>query len=318
MPTRLGDLDEAAVLAAFEDVLPHGVHTVVSRGDDAAELRVPGERLVITTDSMIEHTDFYRQWSTPFDLGWKLVAVNLADVAAMGAVPLGLVVAVGAPADYLLDDLVDIARGMSAAVTTLAPGVGIVGGDLARARALTLVATATGYLEHSAITRAGARSGDVVAVAGDLGRAYRGFLALDQRGRDVHGAPDASRAQALRDDPDVQAQLRPQPPIGAGLAAASAGAHALIDVSDGLVKDALRIARASSVRIVFNEEFFAGLPESSLWGGEDHALLGTFDASSPLPPDFVAMGIVESGEPAVWLGQTPLDERGWETFRGQL
>ena len=318
MSERLDQLSEAEILAAFLPRLPVGTHTQIGPGDDAAVVRIPGEQLVITTDSLIEGTEFHRAWSSPFDIGWKAAAINLADVAAMGGEPVALVVAVAAPSDFLLDDLCGIADGLAAAVAELAPGTGVVGGDLARAPQLSLSVTATGLLHSLPVSRSGARAGDTVAIAGQLGQAAAGFELLQLHAIDDTGLPDAAAAAAIRDRPVVQAQLRPRPPVHLGPAAAAAGAHAMIDVSDGLVKDALRIARASGVVLDLDAGYFAALPATALWGGEDHALLACFGADSALPEGFVAIGSVRAGGPGVQLGGQPLVEHGWETFRGQL
>lgn len=303
------------MLAEIIPLLPRGSATEVGPGDDAAVMGVPG-RLVVTTDSMIEGPDFRRAWSEPFDIGWKIAAVNLADIAAMGAVPTGLVIAFAAPPETPLDDLVGIARGLAAACELLAPGVGVVGGDLASAPVLTLVATAFGQLEGSPVLRSGAQPGDVVAVAGTLGQAAQGLQLLFTEAVNELGEPDAALAAQLKAaHPElIAAQLRPEPPLAAGLLAAQHGVHAMMDVSDGLAQDAARLAVASGVGIRFDLQAFAADHAFELYGGEDHALLATFAPETVLPAGFRIIGEVTAETGVVRFGEALVEQRGWEAL----
>jgi len=132
---------------------------------------------------MIHGPDFRLAWSTPFDLGWKAAASNLSDIAAMGAVPTALVVAIAAPPDSAIALLEGIADGLREACAVMAPGCGVVGGDLSVSETLTIAVTAFGDLEGRApVTRSGAKVGDIVAVAGDLGVAAAGLRMLFEHG----------------------------------------------------------------------------------------------------------------------------------------
>jgi thiamine-monophosphate kinase len=295
MSDTLGSVGELAALARIIPLLPESAATILGPGDDAAVLATADGRVVITTDMMIHGPDFRTAWSTMHDLGFKAAATNLSDIAAMGARPTALVVALAAPADTPVADLEALAGGLRDGCEALAPGCGVIGGDLSVSATLTIAVTAFGDLDDRApVTRSGARPGDVIAVSGPLGLAAEGLRLLFERGVDVHGVPDAAAAVRLRAEHPVSlaAQLTPQPPIADGVAAALAGASAMLDLSDGLALDARRIARASNVSLdlfsshVRHVALAHGLDPAApaalaLTGGEDHSLLATF------PPEVV-------------------------------
>lgn len=310
----LETLGEAGVLARIFPRLPAAASELLGPGDDAAVLAAPDGRFVVTTDTLVHGPDFRFAWSTPEDLGWKSAAVNLADVAAMGAVPSGLVVALAAPASTPVAVLEGIADGFRGACEALAPGCGVVGGDLAVSDTFVVAVTAFGDLEGRApVRRSGARIGDVVALAGELGRAARGLELLFSEATDAAGEPDAELAIAARAaHPDIAAQLRPSPPVAAGRAAAAAGATSMIDISDGLALDARRVARASGVALDLEPGAIGS--RLALVGGEDHALLATFPPSAGLPEGFHAFGRVVAGEGLLLAGAS-FDERGgWDPY----
>jgi thiamine-monophosphate kinase len=297
-------------------------HALVGPGDDSAVISAPDGRFTVTTDTLIEGHDFKLDWSTGYDLGWKAVASNLADVAAMGAVPTALVVALSVPGTTPVTWLEHFADGLKAACLALAPGCGVVGGDLAASEQVMISVAAHGSLEgREPVLRSGAQIGDIVAVAGTLGRAAAGLALLESGNRDAVSAYDDL----------VNIQRRPNPPIQAGVAAAIAGATAMLDLSDGLARDAARIAKASSVTIQIDpmhlQGFEAVLEESAraieanpsdwvIGGGEDHSLLATFPAGATLPRAFKPIGVVLPQGPApVMLGAQALPERGWDSSR---
>lgn len=325
-PDALGSVGELAALARIIPRLPPSAVTELGPGDDAAVLAAPDGRFVVTTDMMIHGPDFRLAWSSMHDLGWKAAATNLSDIAAMGARPTSLVVALAAPAETPVADLEAFADGLADACAALAPGCGVVGGDLSVSHTLTIAVTAFGDLEGRApVRRDGARPGDIVAVSGPLGLAAQGLALLFELGVDETGAPDASAAARLRSEHPVPlaAQLAPHPPIADGPAAAIAGATAMLDLSDGLALDARRVARASGVVIDLDGRALAehGTGLLALTGGEDHSLLATFPPSVPLPAGFSAVGIVAAlderagGHPAVLVDGHVVDERGgWDPF----
>jgi thiamine-monophosphate kinase len=152
----LGEIGEGEALAQILPLLPPAPAVALGPGDDAALLLTPDSRVVISTDMMIEGPDFRLDWSTPEQVGWKAIASNAADIAAMGATPTAFQLAVAAPESTPLSVLQGIARGMSDAIHALTPGAGVTGGDLSRAPVITLCVTVLGDLGgRNPVTRAG-------------------------------------------------------------------------------------------------------------------------------------------------------------------
>ncbi len=194
----LAEVGEGETLRRIFPRLPHAAAELLGPGDDAAVVAAPDGRFVVTTDMMVHGPDFRTAWSTPHDLGWKAAMTNLADVAAMGARPTALVVAIAAPLDTPVEALLGIADGLRDGCAAAAPGCGVVGGDLSVSSALTLTVTAFGDLEGRApVTRSGAHPGDVLAVAGALGRAGAGIWLLFRDG--VTGAAGGWSAGAVEE-----------------------------------------------------------------------------------------------------------------------
>lgn len=297
--------------------LPESVATLVGPGDDAAVLAAPDGRYVVTTDMMVHGPDFRLAWSSPEDLGWKAAATNLSDVAAMGAVPTALVVAIAAPPSLPVAALEAFADGLRAGCAALAPGCGVVGGDLSASDTLTIAVTAFGDLQgRPPVLRSGARPGDVVAVSGRLGAAAAGLRLLFAEAVDAGGEPDAeSFRRVLAEHPElIDAQLRPRPPIADGPLAADAGATAMLDLSDGLALDARRVAEASGVSIDLDPGALGDDPVTALTGGEDHGLLACFPAGTSLPGGFRPVGLVRDGS-GLLVGGRPFVERGgWDPY----
>jgi thiamine-monophosphate kinase len=316
----VGELGERAVLARILPLLPQSNGVSVGPGDDSAVISIDGGQVVSTCDMMVEGPDFRRDWSTPYDLGWKAMASNLADIAAMGAVPRGVIVAVAAPPDTRADFMEEIARGISAGLAAMAPGCGVIGGDLSASAVLTLAVTVLGDLEgRRPILRSGARPGDVVAHIGQLGSSERGLRILASATEGSGGElPSDLRDGLRRDNPDVAHHLAPVAPIAAGPIAAIAGASAMMDVSDGLILDATRMAEASGVAI----DFLASVihSEEVATGGEDHGLLVTFPPDVVLPDGFRRMGKVVDLKKAlvpvtVEGKKPPWRSAGWDPYR---
>ncbi len=326
----LGELGEAAVLRRIFPRLPDAAVALIGPGDDAAVLAAPDGRYVVTTDTMVHGPDFRLAWSTPHDLGWKAAATNLSDIAAMGARATALVIAVAAPPETPVALLEGLADGLRDACAALAPGCGVVGGDLSVSATLVIAVTAFGDLEgRDAVLRSGAKPGDIVAVSGSLGLAAEGLALLFERAIDADGMPDAVRARALRSEfaAALDAQLTPRPPLADGIAAALAGATAMLDISDGLAIDARRIADASGVAIDLDSSAI-GSP-AALAGGEDHALLATFPAAvstvasvpsalaepgSSLPGGFRRIGTVRDGSGLSIDGRGYGERGGWDPY----
>lgn len=313
------EVHESAILQRIFPLLPTSSAQLLGPGDDAAVVASPDGRYVVTTDMMIHGPDFRLAWSEPHDLGWKAAASNLADVAAMGARPTALVVAIAATPETPVGVLEGISAGLRDACARLAPGCGVVGGDLSVSDTLTIAVTAFGDLDGRApVLRSGAAVGDVVALAGKAGHAAAGLRLLFERGVDAAGIPDREVAARLRESEPglIGAQLAPEPPISSGVDAAVAGATAMLDVSDGLALDAGRMASASGVCVDLWASALGDDPESALRGGEDHALLATFPAEATLPHAFRVIGSVTDGSGVTLDGEGIAGVLGWDPYVG--
>jgi thiamine-monophosphate kinase len=314
----VGELSEGRILRRILERLGES-NALVGPGDDAAVIAAADGRVVATVDTLVHGPDFRLAWSSAYDLGYKAAAVNLADIAAMGATPTALLVALAMPDETRLSFVTGIADGLRAACRDLAPGCRVEGGDLTVSDTLTIAVTALGALAGRApVLRSGAHVGDVVAVAGELGRAARGLRTLFTRFTDAAGDPVAVDERVLgpAELTDLAAQLRPSPPVWLGPDAADAGATAMMDVSDGLVLDATRLAAASGVTLALESALLGADPASALSGGEDHALLATFPVRRPLPHGFVRVGVVQPrGADAVLVDGRPYEGRGgWDPY----
>ena len=316
--TPLRDLDEDELLGRILPAFPGTDELLVAPGDDAAVLRT-SERTIATTDTVVLGRDWLDAWSSGADIGHKVVAQNLADVAAMGGRPTGILVTLVADPDLSLEWVLDHVRGLAEACA--AAGVAVLGGDLSSAPSgvVMVSVTALGNLDGEPVLRSGARPGDVLAVHGSLGLADAGLRLL--------------RADAVDRHPvAVARQRRPEPPLAAGPEAAAAGATAMLDLSDGLLRDGGRIARASRVVIDLDPLALAADVDSLtqalgaeaaldcvLAGGEEHSLLACFPAGE-LPAGWRAIGSVrdpEQGERAgILVGGRVVTHTGWDHFRG--
>jgi len=297
------DLGEAGVVEAVAARLTGGPQVLLGPGDDAAVVAAPDGRVVATTDVLVEGVHFRRDWSGPYDVGRRAAAANLADVAAMGAVGTALLVGLSAPGELPVDWallLIDGLRDEAALV-----GAAVAGGDTVAGERVVVAVTALGDLQgRRPVRRSGARPGDVVVVAGELGGSAAGLAQL------MAGA---------RSGPLVQAHRRPQPRYAAGPALADLGATSMCDVSDGLVADLLSLTTASGVAVLLDVAAVPRPPgvtvQQALHGGEDHALLATLppaavDAATGLGA--VAVGHVREGAGVRDLAALPLRPQGWE------
>ncbi|HWK93296.1 MAG TPA: thiamine-phosphate kinase [Luteimicrobium sp.] len=332
-PRLVREVSEDELLAQVFPLLPAGRATLVGPGDDAAVVAAPDGRFVVSTDVLVEDRHFRRAWSTGHDVGRRAAAQNLADVAAMGARPTSLVVSLVVPGDLPVTWVTGLARGLAEACAPV--GAAVVGGDLSGGDLVVVAVTVHGDLEGRApVLRSGARPGDVVAHAGVLGWSAAGFALLEA---------GAGRERPAAGDPTLDAlvarHLVPEPPLDAGPAAARAGATAMLDVSDGLLRDGGRLARASRVVLDLDPEELDGsgdlltaarraAPQADaaalvrswvLGGGEDHGLLATFPPGVALPPGFRRVGTVrapgEAEAPGVLVAGAAADvPPGWDHF----
>ena len=320
MPTE-GEFDLIARLAPF--LAASGDDLVVGSGDDAAVLDLNGRGVCLAVDVLVDEVHFLRSLSSLQDVGWKAVAVNCSDLAAMGAAPGVAVVGLCRPADMSAEDVEELYRGMSQACEEW--GLRLVGGDTVSAQALALSVTVMGDVDlDRVVRRSGARASDALIVVGTLGGAAAGLAAF--------------RADLDVDDAVLAAHRRPVAQIAAGRALAEAGATAMIDVSDGFGADLLHICEASGVAAIVDAaalpagegvravavqlgrdpyEFIAG-------GGDDYALLAAVpadDAATMVESvGGVIVGSIVEGAPAATLrlpdGTTKdLAGMGWDHYR---
>jgi thiamine-monophosphate kinase len=283
---RLSELGEFGLLAELE-------RRGLARGQDA-EGAVHADRVVVTQDTLVEGVHFRRAWTSWRDLGWKAAAVNLSDLAALGAVPEALLVALALPADLDSVAVAELYEGLRE------PGVPVAGGDTTRAPVLVLTVTAVGRSERVP-GRAGARPGDVLVVTGPLGGAAAGLHAL--------------REGLAGFDELVARQRRPPLRLEEGRRLARV-AHAVVDLSDGIAGDAARIAERSGCRLVLEPDRIPRAPRLEEVGdlpfwtlGEDYELLAAVAPADAATLGFPVVGRCEEGE-----GVEPEGLGGWDSF----
>ncbi len=329
---QLKTIGEAGILAAIDRIVAIADPTViVGIGDDAAVLQPSAHRqLVVTTDMQLESVHFKLSYATPYDIGWKAMAVNLSDIAAMGGVPRYAVISLALRPDLELRWIEDLYRGLREVGAEF--GVTIVGGNLAKSPGPMVVdVTALGEVEAAGIVRrTGAKTGDRLLVTGALGASAAGRHVLE---RGVAGPYEVLAA----------AHLRPHPRVHEGRVAAHAGwATAMIDLSDGLATDLWRLCETNNLGVRVDG---ASLPISAstrdvavrigvdvfnlaVYGGEDYELL---IAASPTRAGALATRLRdEVGTPATMIGEfvdlnqgrhieyqgkrIVLEPRGWDHF----
>lgn len=310
-------LNEFEVINRISGGLPAPPPEVlVPIGDDCAVLRLGDKRWVAAADMLVSGYHF-GGWASPEDVGYKAVAVNVSDVAAMGGTPRFVLTSGGAPDP---ETTLRCMRGVMEACGAF--GVYPLGGDTTRADALTVDVSILGELAGPPVLRSGAREGDLLAVTGELGASAAGFLALEA-GLDGHGRIK-------------RRHLRPEPRVAAGLAAARLGVHAMIDLSDGLASDVRHVCGRSGVgcridleRLPVSDDARA-LTESlnhvpevlAATGGEDYELLvaAPEDVMAQLAREvdvpITVVGEVTAGDVVFRLGGEVVEGlSGWDHFR---
>jgi thiamine-monophosphate kinase len=310
----IAETGEFGLITRIVARLETGAASLLGPGDDAAIVAAPDRRVVASTDVLVEGRHFRRDWSSAADVGHRAAAANLADIAAMGATPTALLVALCVPTDLPVEWAEELAGGLSTEAARV--GAAVVGGDMSSSPTLTIAVTALGDLEGRApVLRSGAQPGDVVALAGRTGHAAAGYTVLSR----------GFRTPKLL----VEAYRRPEVEYAAGPTAARLGATSMIDISDGLLQDLGHVAAASVVGIDIDRAAFE-VPDQMrdaasalgvdpyVWllaGGDDHALAATFPPGTQLPPGWRAVGSVHEGTGVTvdrrpWQGGT-----GWDHFR---
>jgi thiamine-monophosphate kinase len=310
-------LNEFDVIRCLSDRLPAPPpEVVVPIGDDCAVLRFEDTLWVAAADMLVSGRHF-KEWATPEDVGYKAVAVNVSDVAAMGGTPRFVLTSGGA------SDAKTVLRCMEGVMEACEEfGVYPLGGDTTGAAALTVDVSILGQLAHAPVLRSGARPGDLLAVTGELGASVAGLLVLES------GSSGPERL--------VRKHLRPEPRVAAGRAAARLGVRAMIDLSDGLASDVRHICERSGVgcRLDLDLLPIAGDTREYLrstgrdpeilaaTGGEDYELLVAASqevvegmaAESEVP--VTVIGEVTGGE-VVFLrdGEQLTNLSGWDHFR---
>lgn len=310
----IAEIGEFGLIARVVARLAGGPEALLGPGDDGALVAAPDGRVVASTDVLVEGRHFRRDWCGAADIGHRAAAANLADIAAMGAKPTALLVALCAPSDLAVDWAEELAGGLADEAALV--GAAVVGGDMSSSPTLTVAVTALGDLGGlPPVLRSGAHPGDVLALAGRTGFAAAGYTILSRGFR---------TPKAL-----VEAYRRPEVPYAAGPVAARHGATSMIDVSDGLLQDLGHVATASVVGIDVRTDAFSVPPQMRdaasalgldpyqwlLAGGEDHALAATFPPGEPLPEGWREIGTVHDGSGVTvdrkpWSGPT-----GWDHFR---
>jgi thiamine-monophosphate kinase len=281
--------------------------------DDAASVAVPGGgSIVVSIDSVVEGVHVDLALCRPSDVGWKALMGALSDLAAMGARPVGALVALCVPESAQSDPPLALGVMAGVAEAAAASGCPIVGGDVSRAAQLVVTVTVLGSTDGEApVPRSGARPGDVVLVTGPCGRSAAGLRQL--------------RAGMAGDGDSLSlAYRRPVARLEAGVVVRQAGGHAMIDVSDGLSLDLHRLADASGVGFRLTDIPVAdgATLEEALGGGEDYELVLTTGAAdvdrlmeqfsaAALPPP-IPIGVITAQADQRLLGPDDLVRRGWQ------
>lgn len=273
------DLTEDQLLDAIRRVFSGaGPEVVVGPGDDAAVVSPGSGEQVLTTDAMVEGVHFRTDLTTPRDLGYKAIAVNVSDMAAMAASPRFALCALTLSTAIDAAWVVELAGGMRECCDEFA--LSLVGGNLSRGDEVSIVVTVTGeVVPGRAVRRDGARPGDRVVVTGSLGGSAAGLRVASQR----------SWSDDERDA--LRRYMRPTPRVGEAGVLASHGVTSMMDISDGLALDLSRLCRASRVgarvELARIPTHPAATPGEAVGGGEDYELLATL-------PDLDAVGDARS------------------------
>ena len=312
---------------------PFSFRLLVDAGDDAAAWRTGEATELFTTDTMVEGVHFTRVTTPWRDLGWKSMASNISDIAAMGGLPLYGLVTLGLPPDTEVDDIRELYSGMLDISNIY--GAAIVGGDMVRSPVVFITVSLTGVHPGQPMLRSTAQPGDLVAVTGYLGSSCGGLRLMLEEAARMLGGSDAVLPEAeafLR-----RAHRRPEPAVAEGRILSDAGVATAMDISDGLADDLSKLCRASGV----SARLFAGqIPvhplmkqafpdqylELALNGGEDYLLLFAApeelmaQVMPQLSPAAAVIGEITEGTPGQVVivdasGVEVTAGRGWDHYR---
>ena len=331
------DLGEFALIEMLTEMVTHqrkgggsaevsGFGLVVDAGDDTAAWRCGRGTELFTTDTVVEGVHFTRATTPWYDLGWKLMAANASDIAAMGGSPLYALVSLGIPPDAQVDHIRLLYQGMLDLANRY--GIGIVGGDIVRSSVVFITVALNGVHEADPMLRSSSAPGQQVAVTGFLGSAAGGLELMLKGGE---AGPEATAYL-------LNAHRRPEPCIAQGKLLSCHGVRTAMDISDGLVDDLSKLCKASGVAArlfaeavplhpLLGETFKEKSLELALGGGEDYQLLVTapkkvMERILPLlGPPAAVVGEITAGEPGSVLvvdntgAEIESSPRGWDHFR---
>ena len=303
----------------------HNFRLLVDTGDDTAAWAAADATELFTTDTVVEGIHFTRE-TTPWpDLGWKSLASNISDIAAMGGLPLYALITLGLPPETEVADVEALYQGMLQIGERY--GVAIIGGDMVRSPVAFITVALTGVRSGAPMLRTTARAGDQVAVSGYVGSSGGGLKLM------LAGSTDTGEAAAyLR-----EAHRRPQPAVAEGQLLSKAGVLTAMDVSDGLADDLSKLCLASGLaariyadRVPIHLHLRQSFPEDcldlALNGGEDYLLLFTAseevmrEAMPSLPEGAAILGEIVAGVPGqiTLVGsdgaETAIGRGGWDHF----
>lgn len=318
----VSDIGEAGLIARITQALGAPPPGETWGGDDAAVIAAPGELLLYTTDMLVAGVDFDLAWCSGVDVGWKSVAVNVSDIAAMGGRASHALVGLGLQPNLPVSIVDDLVAGVTEAAGLY--GVGLAGGDITRSEELTVsVAMIGAPAAGRAALRSGALPGEAICVTGSLGGASAGLRLLTAGVVDDRSTGPVARV--------VARQLRPRARAEEGVALARAGVSAMIDVSDGLLADLGHLLDASGAGCDLDPELIPVDPDISgagaargeeldplslaLTGGEDFELLFTMKTAAQGPEAVQSTRIGTVTPSGRRLGDRPLadwKEGGWD------
>jgi thiamine-monophosphate kinase len=334
---KVSDLGEFGLIELLADIVNKSKNArddswqqlLIGIGDDAAAWKGNSSIQLATTDSLVQDTHFDLNITSWEELGWKAVAVNLSDIAAMGGIPKYALISLALPGELETDCISSLYQGMVQIANQF--GVAIVGGNIASASKTVINVTVLGSLESKfALTRSAAVSGDQIAVTGYLGQSAAGLKMLKQKLNF-----DVETSRLLR-----QAHLQPAPRVNEGHILLQQGVKAAIDISDGLLADLAHICRASKVSATIKEDlvpihpavranFKSDCQQLALSGGEDYELLFTANSriidrvKQTITCPVTVIGEITKGTPGQLAvidtaGKSiPWQQAGWEHFKSQ-